>query len=136
LVGVIVGAILQFVFSKYASGMSKNLDNRLESYAKFTAISDFDNPNLSHQVESRYLLLARGSDKVVSAVLEYEKLGGYIESHEQKKAFVQIFREIRKDCRGRRKFSDEELFLMSLYTKWEEWDKGVKKTPRRRQREV
>jgi hypothetical protein len=71
-------------------------------------------------LEARAKLLAYGHDRVVQVLSVFDKLGGFVKSDEQKRAFVSIIREIRRDVGGS-SLSDEDLFRIIMYTEWKDW---------------
>jgi hypothetical protein len=125
LLGVVVGALLQFFISRRIAREGKYLDKRVESYADYmAAIGKSGRPGVPDEeaelMVARAKLLAYGHDRVVQALSTFDRLGGYVKSEEQKKAFVSVIREIRRDVGGN-SLTDEDLFRIVMHTEWKDW---------------
>ncbi len=113
---------MQYLFNRKIAQEGKFLDRRLEAYASY--LQSLSSDNLDANIVARHQLLAYASDPVLEAVCEFDRNGGYVRTDGQKKAFVEIIRAVRRDAGGRARFSDQDIFQLAMFTKWENWDKA------------
>jgi hypothetical protein len=124
LTGIVIGASLQFFFGRHISREGKYLDKRFDTYLDF--VRSLNSEDIDAHMRAQLQMVAYAHDDVLQPFLEFEKLGGYIKTEEQKRAFVRIVRAIRKDAGGKALYTDEDLFYLTMFTTWDDWDKPVK----------
>jgi hypothetical protein len=120
LLGVVIGAALQFLFSRYVSREGKYLEKRFGAYLSF--MRSLSSEDLDSRMGAHLELVTYAHDRVLKPFLEFEKLGGLIKTEEQKRAFVRVIRAIRSDAGGRAHYTDEDLFLLTMLSTWEGWN--------------
>jgi hypothetical protein len=121
LFGIIIGASLQFIFNRHVSREGKYLDQRFVAYLDF--MKSLCSNDIDARLGAELQLVAYAHDRVLQPFLEFQKLGGYIGTEQQMKAFVRVVRAIRKDAGSKANYTDEDLFFLAMSTEWDKWKK-------------
>jgi hypothetical protein len=124
LVGVIIGASLQYVFTRILDERRHHRDLRTQAFVDYIqCISEIRHRFIQPQAPKERELLARlteakariclyGSGNVVLKLAEFDRLGGIIDSHDQRDAFVHILLAMRGDRDAKQR--DLETVLLGV----------------------
>lgn len=126
LVGLVVGAVLQFLFTRHLDNKKHQRDLRSKAYTEYLQFVS-ENANLGHQkssIEWRQLnakiadaksrISLFGAPAVISAFAKFERLGGFIKTIEQGSAFADMVGAMRKDMLGSSSISQADLKAILL----------------------
>jgi hypothetical protein len=100
LLGIAVGAVLQFFFTRYLEAKKHHRDERAKANADYLrCVSEqanlSPNPNSSEHKQLLY-----GAQAVVASFAEFERLDASMRTQEQRSAFTQMVQSMRKDAIG------------------------------------
>lgn len=126
IIGLIVGAVLQFLFTRHLDNNRHQRDLRAVAYADYLrAVSEI--ANLRYKVGSQEWLKLNantadakcrislyGANTVVSAFANFEKLGAAMNTPEQGQAFTDMVMAMRKDVLGSTLVSEADLKTLLL----------------------
>ncbi|HEY4081345.1 MAG TPA: hypothetical protein VGM81_11645 [Burkholderiaceae bacterium] len=125
-IGLVVGAVLQFLFSRHLENRKYQRDLRAKAYADYLQCVS-EHANLGHArqstdgrqlaaktAEAKCRISLYGAAPVVSAFAQFERLGATMNTAEQRHAFAQMVVEMRRDAIGNAKanFADIEAVLL------------------------
>lgn len=109
LVGLAIGAVLQFLFSRHLDNKKHQRDLRAKAYADYLQCVS-EHANLGHQkgtTEGRQLgaktadakcrISLYGAQTVISAFAKFERLGATMNTNEQRGAFTDMVAAMRQD---------------------------------------
>lgn len=128
ILGLVVGAVLQFFFSKHLDNKKHQRDLRAKAYADYLQCVS-EQATLGHQQQSteRQQLWARiadakcrislyGAPAVMAAFAKFERMGAAINSEEQRRAFVDMVLAMRQDALGNSliNHADIEIILLGV----------------------
>lgn len=112
LVGLIVGAVLQFLFTKHLDNKKHHRDVRSKAYADYLLCVS-KQANMGHQqqsTEGRQLgaetadakcrISLYGAPAVISAFAKFDRLGATMNTDEQCRAFTYMVLAMRQDALG------------------------------------
>jgi hypothetical protein len=121
LIGLVVGAVLQFMFTRYLDNKKHQRDLRAKAYADFVQCAS-ELAILGHQKSSTEWrqLIARttdakcrisiyGAPAVISAFAAFERLGAVIHTQEQRDAFTEMVAAMRQDALGSSSVAQADL---------------------------
>ncbi|QTD45552.1 hypothetical protein [Ottowia testudinis] len=126
LLGVIVGAMLQFFFARHLEGKRHHREVRAKAYADYLqCVSELANVQPQRQsVEGRQLgartadakcrVSLYGSAAVVSAFASFERLGATMNTSEQRSAFTAMVGAMREDALGGSSVQAADLEIVLL----------------------
>lgn len=128
-IGVIAGAILQFVFSRHLDNKKHQRDVRAKAYGDYLqCVSEY--ANMAHErksTEGRQLgartadakcrISLYGASSVVSAFAKFERLGATMNTSEQRAAFTDMVAEMRQDTLGNSPITHADLETVLLGTR-------------------
>jgi hypothetical protein len=122
LVGVIVGATIQFVFSRVGESAKAKATLRVQAYVDYIAcLSDSAHLSLSRDkaeimaraTSAKTRISIYGSANVVTALADFEKAGAHIGSNGHRTAALALISAMRNESVGnKQKVSDETLRLV------------------------
>jgi hypothetical protein len=126
LIGLVVGAVLQFFFTRYLDNKKHHRDLRAKAYADYLQCVS-EHANLGHQkssTEGRQLgaktadakcrISLYGAPAVISAFAAFERLGASINSQEQCCAFTAMVAAMRQDTLGSSSVAQADLEAILL----------------------
>lgn len=126
LVGLVVGALLQFLFTRHLEGRRHHRDVRAKAYADYLQCVS-DHANLGHQRQSsegrqlgartadaKCRISLYGASEVVSSFAEFERLGAAMGTDAQCRAFTRMVLAMRKDSLGGAPVSEGDLEIVLL----------------------
>lgn len=129
LIGLVVGAVLQFLFSRHLDNKKHQRDLRSKAYADYLLCVS-EQANLGHQrssAEGRQLgaktadakcrISLYGAPTVVSAFAKFERLGAAMNTDEQCKAFTDMVAAMRQDALGNLSVAQADLEAVLLGTR-------------------
>ena len=112
LVGLVIGAVLQFLFTRYLDAKKQQRELRAKAYADYLQCVS-EHANLGHQrqtTEGRQLaaktadakcrISLYGASAVISAFARFERLGATMQTKEQCLAFTDMVAAMRNDAMG------------------------------------
>lgn len=112
ILGLAIGAVLQFLFSRHLDNKKHQRDLRAKAYADYLQCVS-EHANLGHQkstTEGRQLgaktadakcrISLYGAQTVISAFAEFERLGATMNTSEQRGAFTDMVAAMRQDTLG------------------------------------
>ncbi len=126
LVGLVMGAVLQFLFSRYLDARKHQRELRAKAYADYLQCVS-EHANLGHQrqsVEGRQLgaktadakcrIALYGASAVISAFAKFERLGATMNTEEQCHAFASMVAAMRDDALGNSSVKHADLTVVLL----------------------
>lgn len=126
LVGLVVGAVLQFLFSRYLDTKKHQRELRAKAYADYLLCVS-EHANLGHQrqsTEGRQLgaktadakcrISLYGAPAVISAFAKFEHLGATMNTDDQCKAFTGMVAAMRNDALGNSSVKQTDLEAVLL----------------------
>lgn len=123
-VGVVVGAGLQYLFTRVLEERRHDRDLRTQAFADYVrCVSEMRHTFIQPQAPKEREMLARltdakariclyGSGKVILKLAEFERLGGRVNSDAQQDAFVDVLLAMRGD--GDAKQADLETIMLGI----------------------
>lgn len=112
LVGLVIGAVLQFLFSRHLDNKKHQRDLRAKAYADYLQCVS-EHANLGHQrssaegrqlgaktADSKCRISLYGAPAVISAFANFERLGAAVNTSEQCSAFTNMVTAMRQDAIG------------------------------------
>ncbi|ELI6433642.1 hypothetical protein NUT31_09255 [Aeromonas sp. BC14] len=112
LVGLVVGAVLKFLFSRHLENKKHQRDLRAKAYANYLLCVS-EHANLGHQrnsnggrqlgaktADSKCIISLYGAPAVISAFAYFELLGAAMNTNEQCSVFTNMMAAMRKDALG------------------------------------
>lgn len=131
LIGLVVGAVLQFLFTRHLDNKKHQRDLRAKAYADYLqCVSEL--ANLGHQrssAEGRQLgaktadakcrISLYGAPAVISAFAKFERLGAAMSTDEQCRTFTDMVAAMRHDTLGSSSVdqTDLETVLLGVHRK-------------------
>lgn len=129
LIGLVVGAVLQFLFSRHLDNKKHQRDLRAKAYADYLqCVSEI--ANLGHQrnsiegsqlgaktADSKCRIVLYGAPGVISAFANFERLGAVMNTSEQCSAFTEMVAAMRKDALGNSSVTATDLEVVLLGTR-------------------
>jgi hypothetical protein len=118
LVGIVIGATLQYFFTTYLENKRHHRERRTEAYIDFlkyvadAAHTDSSDPKRkeigARITDSKARICLYGSTKVTAALGSFERLGAQLKSEKQIAAFIELVASMRSDSgtKGRAKIDD------------------------------
>ncbi|MBE0494105.1 MAG: hypothetical protein IBX48_07150 [Thiomicrospira sp.] len=112
LAGLILGAVLQFIFTKYLQSKKHQRNMRATAYADYLlCVSEHANLGLQENSVDGRLLAAKtadakcrislyGASDVISSFAKFERLGATMKTPEQCRSFTEMVVAMRKDTLG------------------------------------
>ncbi|WP_139133851.1 MULTISPECIES: hypothetical protein [Pseudomonas] len=126
LVGLVVGAVLQFLFSRHLDDKKHQRDLRAKAYADYLQCVS-EHANLGHQrnsaegrqlgaktADSKCRISLYGASAVISAFAKFECLGAKMNTNEQCGAFTDMVAAMRKDALGNSSVAPADLEAVLL----------------------
>lgn len=126
LVGLVVGAVLQFLFTRHLDNKKHQRDLRAKAYADYLQCVS-EHANLGHQrssTEGRQLgaktadakcrISLYGAPTVISAFAKFERLGATMNTSEQCGAFTDMVAAMRQDTLGSSSVAKADLEAVLL----------------------
>lgn len=125
-VGAIVGALLQFLFTRHLEGKRHHREVRAKAYADYLqCVSEHANLGYQRQSPEGRQLGARtayakcrislyGSQDVVSSFAEFEKLGATMNTDAQCRAFSRMVIAMRRDTLGNPSVDEQDIEVVLL----------------------
>jgi hypothetical protein len=126
LIGLVIGAVLQFLFSRHLDNKKHQRDLRAKAYADYLLCVS-EHANLGHQrnsTESRQLnaktadskcrISLYGAPTVISAFANFERLGAVMNTNEQCRAFTDMVAAMREDAIGSSSVAQTDLETVLL----------------------
>jgi len=126
--GVIIGAILQYFFTRHLDQQRAHRDARTSAYTDYlSCVSEHANPAQFLESTDGHELGARtadakcriclyGSSPTVAAFAKFERLGARMNSAEQRAAFTHMVAVMRKDSSGTAGVTADDLQIVLLGT--------------------
>lgn len=126
LVGLILGAVLQFLFTRHLDGKKHQRELRTKAYTDYlTCVSEHANLGiLRNSPEAKSLgmrtadakcrVCLYGAAKTVEAFAVFERLGAAMNSDEQRAAFTEMVSQMRSDSLGQGNVALEDLQAILL----------------------
>jgi len=113
LLGVVVGAVLQWFLTRRVNRESRLSELQAEAYSRFLVWdrAGSDDKAIQEACRARTFLVAYGSRETVRAIADYERLGGVIGTAEQNAAFTRMFNALRAD-RGLSPLDQQDLLAV------------------------
>lgn len=113
LLGVVVGALLQWFLTRRANRESRLAELQAEAYSRFLLWDRVGNDKkaIEEACRARTFLIAYGSRETIQAIANYERLGGVVGTEEQNAAFTRMFNALRTD-RGLPPLDQEDLLAV------------------------
>lgn len=112
LLGLVVGAVLQFLFSRYLDNKKHQRDLRAKAYVDYLQCVG-EHANLGYQRQSadgrqlgaktadaKCRISLYGAPAVITAFAKFERLGASINTDEQRHAFIDMVVAMRRDALG------------------------------------
>ncbi|WP_152640429.1 hypothetical protein [Xanthomonas sp. MUS 060] len=106
--GIIVGAALQYFFSRHLDSLRAHRDARTNAYTDYLrCLSESINPDQTRSSDGHEILAGimdakcrtclYGSYEAIAAFAHFDKLGGAMENPEQQAAFINMVSIMRRD---------------------------------------
>lgn len=126
LAGLVVGAVLQFLFSRYLDNKRHQRDLRAKAYADYLqCVSEHANLGYQrHSAEGRQLgaktadakcrISLYGAPVVIAAFARFERLGATMNTDEQCRAFTDMVMAMRRDTLGQSSVGHADLEAVLL----------------------
>lgn len=126
LIGIILGAFIQFYFSKYLEQQRHRRELRTKAYTDYLdCVSNYANQRYDRQSDEGQTLAAKtayakcriclyGSSRVIEAFARFERLGATMNTDEQCEAFVSMVSAMRSDSVRDMKVESNSLQLVLL----------------------
>ena len=127
IMGIIIGASLQFLFSRSSTVHKQHYLSRNQAYidylncvAKLANIAKFGAPKerkdvLALAADSKTRICIYGSKAVIKSLAVFEKSGARIDSDSSAEKFVNICNEMRKEGLGRKQKAEVSDLLNVLF---------------------
>jgi hypothetical protein len=125
-IGIVVGAVLQFLFTRYLDNKKHQRDLRAKAYADYLQCVS-EHANLGHQkssaegrqlgartADSKCRISLYGAPAVISAFAKFERLGATMNTDEQRDAFTDMVAAMRQDTLGNSTVSQADLVAILL----------------------
>ena len=126
LIGLVVGAVLQFLFTRHLDNKKHQRDLRAKAYSDYLQCVS-EHANLGHQknsTEGRQLgaktadakcrISLYGVPAVISAFASFERLGAAMNTNEQCSAFTDMVAAMRQDTLGSSSVAQADLEAVLL----------------------
>ena len=126
LCAVIMGAFLQFYFTKYLEEKRCNREIRVKAYLDFWGcVSRYGHNNFnqdpssksaldSQTAETKCRICLYGSDSVIKSLAFFLEMGDQIATKEQRDSLINLIASMRKDTIGSSSIGSDELHLVLL----------------------
>ena len=126
LIGLVVGAVLQFTFTRHLDNKKYQRDLRAKAYADYLQCVS-EHANLGHSkssMEGRQLgaktadakcrITLYSAPAVISAFAAFERIGAAMSTKEQRVAFTEMVAAMRKDALGSSSVTQADLEAVLL----------------------
>lgn len=126
IIGLVVGAVLQFLFSRHLDNKKHQRDIRAKAYADYLQCVS-EHANLGYQrdsaegrqlgaktADSKCRISLYGAPAVISAFANFERLGAAMNTNEQCSAFTEMVAAMRKDALGNSSVAQADLEAVLL----------------------
>jgi hypothetical protein len=122
--GVVIGAILQYLFTRHLDQQRAHRDARTKAYTDYLrCVSEHANPAQflestdGHELgvrtaDAKCRICLYGSSAAVAAFAEFEKLGATMKSAKQQAAFTHLVAIMRKDSSGTKNVASGDLQIV------------------------
>ena len=112
LIGLVVGAVLQFLFSRHLDNRKHHRELRAKAYADYlqcvseqanlrTALGSLERQQLSARTaDAKCRISLYGDPKVIAAFARFERMGAAMNTDEQCQAFTNMVVAMRRDTVG------------------------------------
>ncbi len=129
IIGIAIGASLQYIFSKYLDSLKHRRELRSQAYADYLqCVSEYANLGSGNEPQEVANLAMRtadakcriclyGSAGLIRAFSQFEQLGAAMNTKEQRDAFTALVSRMREDSGMNQQPSLEELQSVLLGTK-------------------
>jgi hypothetical protein len=126
LIGLVIGAILQFLFTRHLDNKKHQRDLRAKAYSDYLqCVSEHANLGYQRNTEEGRKLGARtadakcrislyGAPAVIAAFAKFERLGATMNSKEQRSAFTNMVASMRQDTLGSSEVTQVDLETVLL----------------------
>jgi hypothetical protein len=123
--GIIVGAALQYFFSRHLDSLRTHRDGRTKAYTDYLrCVSEHANPNQmrssdGHELGTRTAdakcrICLYGSSDAIAAFAEFDRLGTTMNSPEQRATFTRVVAIMRRDSTSTANVSADDLQAVLL----------------------
>lgn len=123
--GVILGATLQYYFSRHLDGVRAHREARTKAYTDYLhCVSEHANPDQMKSADGHELgartadakcrICLYGSPEAIAAFAQFERLGATMRSQEQQAAFTRMIAVMRRDSTKPAKVSTADLQTVLL----------------------
>ena len=126
LIGLVVGAVLQFLFSRHLDNKKHQRDLRAKAYADYLQCVS-EHANLRHQrnsaegqqlgaktADAKCRISLYGAPTVITAFAKFERLGATMNTNEQCSAFTDMVAAMRQDTLGNSSVAPADLEAVLL----------------------
>jgi len=124
-IGIVIGAALQYVFTRHLDNLRAHRDARTKAYTDYLrCVSEHANLDQMHSSDGHELgartadakcrVCLYGSSQVVAAFAQFERLGATMNSQEQQAAFTRMVTIMRHDSTGSAGVTSGDLQVVLL----------------------
>ena len=124
-VGVLVGASLQYLFTRYLESQRHQRELRTQAYLDYlksvSGLAHLNDPQgsqerdlLANAADAKARICVYGSSQVVQAFASFERLGAKVSSPAQRRSFVAMVAAIRRDSGNASSAGVSDLSLLLL----------------------
>lgn len=128
--GVVLGAALQYYFSRHLDGLRAHREARTRAYTDYLhCVSEHANPDQmkstnDHELGARTAdakcrICLYGSPEAIAAFAQFERLGATMRNQEQQAAFTQMVAVMRQDSTESAKVATTDLQRILLGTDYD-----------------
>ncbi|MDR7304895.1 hypothetical protein [Rhodoferax saidenbachensis] len=126
IVGLVIGAILQFLFTRHLDGKKHQRELRAKAYTDYlTCVSEYANLTAARNSPEAKNLATRtadakcrvclyGAQKTVEAFAAFERLGAAMKNDTQCAAFTELVSQMRADSSGQAGVAADDLQTVLL----------------------
>jgi hypothetical protein len=126
LAGLVLGAVLQFAFTRHLDGKKHQRELRTKAYTDYlTCVSEHANLGITYNsLEAKSLRMRTadaksrvclyGAAKTIAAFAVFERLGAAMGTEPQREAFTEMVSQMRADSLGKGKVPLEDLQTVLL----------------------
>ncbi len=128
LIGLVVGAVLQFLFTRHLDSKKHQRDLRAKAYADYLQCVS-EHANLGHQktssegrqlgaktADAKCRISLYGAPAVITAFAAFERLGAAMNTKEQCGTFTNMVLAMRQDALGSSSVAEADLEIVLLGT--------------------
>jgi hypothetical protein len=124
-IGVLIGAFLQFTFTRYLEAQRHHRDLRTQAYLDYlksvSGLAHLNEPNGSQErdlltgaADAKARICLYGSAEVIRAFAQFERLGAMLSTPSEQQAFVAMIASMRKDSGNRSQVDSQNIWLLLL----------------------